>query len=113
MAKKLENKETKIETLIDPQNVDGGVKNATYADLISQALKASRPEGYNLDELKKRFRVIDVMDEAKKGKDIILEDADAAFLQTMLKDFTWLVVDRDLVNLVEDVLAMKKVPPKK
>jgi len=110
--KKLENKTTEIEALIEEGNQYSGVKKMLYSDLIIAALKSPRQEGYNYDELKSRFRIIDIMEPSKEGDIIELEDSDAAFLQPIMKNFPWRAVDKDLITMTDDILAMKSVTKK-
>ncbi len=108
--KQFENKLTEIPTPVDPVNdPQGETKKATYASLIFGALKGFSLEGFSYDDIKKRFRIIDVMEpleDKPKGK-CQLEDADASYLFKILKDYRWRIVHKELVELIDYVANLK------
>lgn len=107
--KQFENKVTSIDTPADPNSPGGKTYKATFADLIIQALKSFRQEGYTVDEMIKRFRIIDALEPLQNKPDgkAKLEDADASHLQQILSEFKWLTVNRDIIALTEHVKNMK------
>jgi len=106
--KKFINKLTEIEEPEDYRIEGSPLAKRTYAELIVSALKAFRAEGYTYEELKSRFRLIDVLEKAKVNQEVKLEDADAAHLQSILRDFKWLIVHKDLITMTDEILEMKK-----
>jgi len=105
------NKKTNIDIPADERNPEGESKKATYADLIIQALKAFRPEGFTLDDMRKRWKLIDKFEPLCKkpaGK-IKIEDKEAGDLQEIMKDFKWLAMDRELLEMTDAILKMKSV----
>lgn len=66
------------------------------------------PAGMNLAQMRGRVRVLDALEEAGTTKDIMLEDADFNTLKDAIENQNWRVADKDLLAIVDSVLAAKK-----
>jgi hypothetical protein len=69
--------------------------DASYADLIRACAKHVGQTGVDIDEQRKRFRILDVLD--KTPEIIELEDADAEHLKGLVKKMQWALVSKDVV----------------
>ena len=53
-------------------------------------------------EMRKRLRILDVLD-AATGDSFQLEDADHALLKEIVGEAVWVVIHRDLIQIIDDV----------
>ena len=61
--------------------------------------------GMTVDEMRKRIRIMDMID-ATSGRDVLLlEDADCAFLQECVKRTEWGIADAGLLAAIDDALS--------
>jgi hypothetical protein len=92
-------KSIKLERLGTPPDV------IDYAVVLREVLR--RPlnpqQGADITEMRQSLRVLDVLDKANGKLD--LEDADYEHLKSKLGAMPWNVVDRRIVQLVDDVNA--------
>ena len=88
-----------LKTLPDAQQGD-----IDYAVVLREVIR--RPldprAGATIEELRQSIRVMDALDSANGTLE--LEDADYLHLKTKLESMPWNVVDRRIVQLVDDVL---------
>lgn len=104
--KTVENKVTEI-GIVDTNNspvlnTDGTTKKMTYADLIRTVVN-TMTERMDTVEMKKRFRILDIVDDTKLNgslHDLQIEDADFDYLKTFIpatgNTFKWSFMSRDL-----------------
>jgi hypothetical protein len=98
--KRITNKQTSIMT-----NDAGGT---TYADLCMVCVNRMPDGGFTVDDMRKRFRVIDQLDKADGH--IEVEDADYALLKTLVNGFRWPAMSAEIVEFVDDVNNAGKAP---
>lgn len=109
--------ENKAMTLTIPKDIrdpEGPSKEATYASMCINAAQSFRREGFTVDEMKKRFRIIDALEpiaDNPKGQ-AKLEDADADHLKAILDGFPWSAVEREIVEMTDYVSELKKTSNK-
>ena len=74
------------------------------ADVVRQVIRQplNREKGADIEELRKGIRIFDALDAANGSLE--LEDADWEHLVSKLKAMQWGLVDRRLVQIVDDVL---------
>lgn len=84
--------------------LEGSEKEITYAALVKDCVKAMNQQGLDVEELRKRIRIIDALEKA--GEKLELEDQDAETLKTLVRAQKWAVVDRSIIQFIEDVEAM-------
>ena len=86
------------------ESTDGGPA-IDYATVLREVVK--RPlnprEGATIDEMRQGIRLLDALDSANGTLD--LEDSDYANLKAKLLAMPWNLIDRRLVQLVDDVLG--------
>jgi KaiC/GvpD/RAD55 family RecA-like ATPase len=99
--KTIQNKRTTIEA-----DDNGKVVLITYSDLIKTVMRQAKPDGYNIDEMRKDFRVLDALN-GKAQKEIKLEDADFAHLKSKVNTAKYIVHHKDIVDFVDDINAIK------
>lgn len=88
--------------------------NATYGDLITMCLKQPVHGGLDVATLRKRLRILDVVEKANADNDADaarnseyrFEDEDARVLQECVKTMRWPALQREFVNFADAVLAM-------
>lgn len=77
-------------------------------DIIKLVAQVNQ-QGMQLDELRKRCRILRVLEKASPTG-MILEDADWEVLREALKKFTFQVIDLPLEEIIDDVLNAKEPP---
>jgi hypothetical protein len=105
-------KETSMKILANKTTeLNGDVvgKKARYADLIVMVLNQPPQGGFSPDEMRKRFRIDDVLKGG--GDEFRFEDADAKVLQACAKSMKWGHRHRDFVAFADDVAAMADAEP--
>jgi hypothetical protein len=109
MAKFLENKETSVATT---DKNGKKIENATYVEHLINLAGGNKtndigmPIPIGMAEIRQRNRLLDVL-EASNGN-IILEDADAKFLQQIVEDSKWYGATKDIERMADDVATMKE-----
>ncbi len=86
-------------------SVPGGLKSA---ELIKGSLKFSEG-GVDLEELRKRVRILDALD-ATKDSNLLLEDADHAKLVEVVKAQKWRIASAELLQVLEAITEAKEPP---
>ena len=83
----------------------GPERAISYRDVLTEVIR--RPlnprDGVNISEMRQSLRVLDAL-EASNGT-LELEDADYQHLKDKLEAMQWNVVDRRILQLVEDVTS--------
>ena len=92
-----------MKTLINKNTTipSGTDEPVTYFALFKVALEARPAQGFTTQEMRRRIRVLNALDENREKFD--LEDADFAVLKECFKDMTWGLVSKDIVE-AEDYL---------
>lgn len=70
----------------------------TTNDLIRGALNNRPKDGFSLDEMRSRIRILDLLSD---DDTLELEDADAKVLQRCVKEMKWGVMHQDIVNFCD------------
>lgn len=109
MAKILKNSKTKLQIADKEGKL---IENASYSDILRACVNSiaddrGLPIPITIEEMKKRLRILDVLD-SSKNSNIILEDADAAKLQELVANHKWLNIEREIVEMVDFVAEMKE-----
>ena len=107
--KEFKNKETEV---MIPDEIKSTQKElvtrpATYADLCLICIRTPKKEGFSVEEMRKRFRIIDALEGASKVATINLEDQDAAFLKEVMAEFKWSNMHKDIIELTDHVSDLK------
>lgn len=87
------NKETSIETGVDVK--------AKYGDLLLACLNSRPDGGFDIQEMRKRLRVIDVVE--KGGDELLFEDADMATIVGCVSSMKWAVFSKEIVEFSDYV----------
>lgn len=91
--KKIENRTTEMDK--------GEGKKHTYADLLALCVNQTPPNGFTVEMMSKRLRVLDAT--RKAGEAIELEDADAQEAKEAVNAMRWGVLHADIGAFVEAV----------
>lgn len=104
--KQFQNKETQI-TIGDTVDEKPITRNAFYADLIKIVMQQVDAKGKTVAQMKKDFRIIDVIDKVieEKSEIISLEDADFDLLKERVVGFVYGFMHRDLITFENDIQA--------
>jgi len=97
--KEIENKKTSI------KNSGADMKEkpfVEYADFIKASINSVVKGGFSIDDIRKRTRILDAVENQKEGK-IILEDADLVTLKGCIKVMKWAFVHKDIIKFVDDI----------
>lgn len=82
---------------------DARLGDIVYQDVLREVIR--RPldpqRGASIEEMRQSIRVLDAIESANGTLD--LEDSDYEHLQAKLKAMQWLLVDKRIVQLVDDV----------
>ena len=89
--------------------VKGG-EPAKYAELIRSVAGGLPPgKGAEIEEIRKRTRILDALDKAgDEAESFDLEDADAAHLLQCLKQMQWAIVSPGIVTFHDDIAEAVK-----
>lgn len=80
------------------------------AEVLRQIVEtASNDKGVTVAEMRRRFRLLDAIDAAGGSATLLLEDADHAFLNSLMDGFRFAIVHKDLVAIHEAVEKAKTV----
>lgn len=101
--KTIQNKVTTIEK--PTPNEAGGIDLTNYADLMTLVMKAVRPEGYSIGEMKRCFTIIDKIENA--DGEINLEDDEFEYFKSGMNMFRWNRAHKDLIQFEDDINAIK------
>ena len=74
------------------------------ADVYTMAVKFSQQGGVSIDEMRKRVRVLDAIENNKDPVALLLEDADHATLAEALKVVPWSVSTKELLMIIDAAL---------
>lgn len=87
-----------------------GIEDQTYKHLVIACLNHVNPQiGINIEEQRKRMRILDAVEKA--NDELVLEDADAEILKGLVNAMPWAVVKKEIVQFSDDVSAMENVIP--
>jgi hypothetical protein len=100
----------KLKTLGLPLNLTTPDKGTTQ-DLLKIVVNNVPQGGISADEMRKRIRLLDKIDEIKGGELLLLEDAIAEELQRLTAIMRWNVIDKSILEFCDDVEHMAE-PPK-
>lgn len=81
------------------ENVD----NFNARMILMEMLKIA-PQGINISDMRKRVRVLDVLDKAKDNTQIELEDADYDTLRDVINSGTYSVATPEILKILDNVL---------
>ena len=84
-----------------------GAPETTYADMCKTAINNVPREGFTVDEMRKRLRIMDAIEAAKDQDLITVEDADIAVLKHCVAEIRWIRLDKAIVEFVDYIQAIK------
>jgi len=104
-----------IELKVAKENISGRDTFLTTYDLLKSAINSPTKEGFNVDEMTKRLRLLNEVDkhkamfEIEEGKfddsllqrkaTLELEDADYTKLKELFKEMKWGVVSKTIIEI--------------
>jgi len=99
--KVFENKETEI-----TEQRGEEIKKIGFKDLALVGLNAAPKEGWTTDEMRKRFKAIDKIENLKIGDKVELEDSEFEVLLESSK-VNWAIMHKDIIRF-DDYLTLLK-----
>lgn len=100
---KIENKQTE---LFITQNEDGTPKFAGIIDLINTCLKRNPPTGLGIEEMRQRFKILDIID-AAKDSDIEVTAEQLKIIKEAIKAFKWAQSHKDVIMFGDYIEELK------
>lgn len=78
------------------------------SELTETVLTSPTREGIGgMSEMRKASKILDKIEKAKEGEDILFEDAEADYLRNKVVNFRWSYYDRGVHEFTEDVDGME------
>lgn len=109
--KQFKNKVTEI-NIPDEKNSTANTlatKAATYAELALMCVRTPKEGGFGVEEMRKRFRIIDALEGVNDTDIIKLEDQDANLLKEVCTEFKWSNIHKDIIAFTDQMVDMKPV----
>lgn len=102
-------KKIPLRVLPDPQAPDVAAAEIRSAELIRQVIRQplDKQKGADIDEIRRGIRVLDALDRSHEVLE--LEDSDYSHLKDKLIAMQWGVVDKRLLQVVDDILEATDV----
>lgn len=100
--KTIENKTTSLVLKADDK---GQPVFATYADLVSIVINFPVQGGFTITQIKQRLTILAACEVV--GEVILLEDIDLTLVRTLVTEFKWTQVNKDIVNFNDDLNNIK------
>ena len=109
--KEFKNKETEVMIPDEKKSTATELvtKVGTYADLCLICVRSPKEGGFSVEEMRKRFRIIDALDGVGKTATVKLEDQDADLLKQIMSEFKWSNMHKDIIELTDYVSKLKTV----
>jgi len=82
-------------------------ENGNYGELIKMCARQVPPQGFDVQQMRERQRVLDAVEAAeknskgKKKADIQLEDADFAVALGCIKSMRWGALSKEIIEFVD------------
>jgi len=81
-------------------------KSSSYGELLLACVNNVPKDGFTVEEMQERGRIVDAVKTAKDGK-IKLEDADYERALVLVNFMRWAVMDDEIVNFSKDFTGIK------
>jgi hypothetical protein len=88
-----------------------GTEKISSATILRMVAGNSPQKPLSIDEIRRRVRVLDALDEAKGGDSFVLEDEDHKVLQAAVENFPWTSASKALLTIVDDVVSAEAAKP--
>lgn len=76
--------------------------------VLMQVVSLSPAASIGIDEMRRRCRILDALEKADDR--LLLEDADHEILRKAIESFPFQIAHRDILAVVDDVMAAATVP---
>lgn len=86
---------------VETSMIKEGEKIVKYGDLIVACLDTPPKGGFDIQEMKRRMRILDVVE--KGGEEFSFEDADIETLKKCVSSMKWAVFHREVLAFCEAV----------
>jgi hypothetical protein len=77
--------------------------------VLTAVLSQSPNKPISVEEMRKRVRVMEAIEQSGEGESFHLEDSDHQVLMESLENFPWSQANRALLNLIDDVRKAENV----
>lgn len=81
-------------------------------DVLKIVMEQAGPQGVNVEQMRRRCKVLDALDAAKNGR-LTMEDAEFEFLSATVRAFPFAGANRDLLRVVDALTTPMKEEEKK
>ena len=86
--------------------VEGGPVS-TYVDMCRTAVNNVPREGFAVEEMRRRLRILDCLEAAKDKETIEVEDGDMVVLAQCVRDIRWIRLDKAIVDFVDYIQSIQ------
>ncbi len=83
-------------------SIQGGIEK--YSDLITICMRNPPQGGYDVEEMRKRIKVMDTLD--KGGKTLEFEDADFECVKQCVKNMRWASIHKEILEFVDYISGL-------
>ena len=83
-------------------NIPGGP--GKYSEFIMICVKNPPQGGYDADEMRKRIKVMDVID--KGGESLEFEDADFECVKLCVKNMRWAAIHKEILDFIDYIFEL-------
>lgn len=75
-------------------------KTVKARDLLKIVMENAQPQGANIEQIRKRCKILDALDDARDGA-VLLEDADFDFMVKTLRAHSFGAATRDILKVLD------------
>lgn len=86
---------------VETSMIQDGENKVKYGELIIACLNTPPEKGFDIQEMKRRMRILDAVEKGKE--EITFEDADIETLKSCVSSMKWAVFHREVVAFCEAV----------
>lgn len=104
-------KQVTLRTATEVKNPQFFPQGLTTNFVLTAACEFTPQTGVTTAETRSRFKLIDVIQNNKSTKELLLEDADYNKLVELVNQVQWLVPEKFFVTVEDDLLNAKTVDP--
>jgi hypothetical protein len=79
-------------------------RNLSTLDLIKSVLEQRPPDGFTVDEMRKRIKILDKIEASGEGSTVIeFDDQEFALISQLTKTFKWGLLDKFIIEFADSL----------
>lgn len=91
------NKQTDVDVRVNQFDPESPIIKGKYADLLKLCVNFPPKEGFSVEEMERRVRILTPLRSA--GDEIILEDADFELMKSLTEQFHWNMILPEVIEM--------------